>query len=241
MLHVKHSRIRLPVHKLILCEIAGIRRAFTLDPWLWDRQLVPKCWFQTTSRHVITQRWNNSIYSSFCHYVKTHPDSHTSYTMHIGGSFAGQSGRDLKPPPPRGYEWEQLCLHAYIPWYFSIRTEVHEVSKAVKIRALFFGVITACCRMAGGHQRSGETRFLLSNQTSMVSQHKHTSKFTSRLFTMLSDVAICRHMHKYKGKNTHTEERSAACDLIHGNKAVDLFPRIKSQAAGRSAVCVFLP
>ena len=58
---------------------------------------------------------------------------------------------------------------------------------------------------------------------------------------MLSDVAICRHMHKYKGKNTHTEERSAACDLIHGNKAVDLFPRIKSQAAGRSAVCVFLP
>ena len=44
---------------------------------------------------------------------------------------------------------------------------------------------------------------------------------------------------------THTErggaERPAACDLIRGNKAVDLFPRIKSQAAGRSAVCVFLP
>jgi hypothetical protein len=39
-----------------------------------------------------------------------------------------------------------------------------------------------------------------------------------------------------KGKNTHT----AACDLIRGNKSVDLFPRIKSQAAGRSAVCVFL-
>jgi hypothetical protein len=42
-----------------------------------------------------------------------------------------------------------------------------------------------------------------------------------------------------KGKNTHTAERSAACDLIRGNKAVDLFPRIKSQAAGRSApLCV---
>jgi hypothetical protein len=42
-----------------------------------------------------------------------------------------------------------------------------------------------------------------------------------------------------KGKNTHT----AACDLIRGNKAVDLFPRIKSQAASRSAprrcMCVF--
>jgi hypothetical protein len=41
----------------------------------------------------------------------------------------------------------------------------------------------------------------------------------------------------------HTAERSgaerpAACVLIRGNKAVDLFPRIKSQAAGRSAVCV---
>ena len=36
-------------------------------------------------------------------------------------------------------------------------------------------------------------------------------------------------------------ERPATCDLIRGNKAVDLFPRIKSQAAGRSAVCVFLP
>jgi hypothetical protein len=36
-------------------------------------------------------------------------------------------------------------------------------------------------------------------------------------------------------------ERPAACDLIRGNKAVDLFPRIKSQAAGRPAVCVFLP
>jgi hypothetical protein len=40
-----------------------------------------------------------------------------------------------------------------------------------------------------------------------------------------------------KGKNTHT----AARDLIRGNKAVDLFLRIKSQAAGRSAVCVVLP
>jgi hypothetical protein len=38
-----------------------------------------------------------------------------------------------------------------------------------------------------------------------------------------------------KAKNTHTAERQAACDLIRGNKAVDLFPRIKSQAAGRSA------
>jgi hypothetical protein len=44
-----------------------------------------------------------------------------------------------------------------------------------------------------------------------------------------------------KGKNTHTEGRPAACDLIRGNKAVDLFPLIKSQTAGRSAVCVFLP
>jgi hypothetical protein len=34
-----------------------------------------------------------------------------------------------------------------------------------------------------------------------------------------------------KGKNTHT----AACDSIRGNKSADLFPRIKSQAAGRSA------
>ena len=38
-----------------------------------------------------------------------------------------------------------------------------------------------------------------------------------------------------KGKNTHT----AACDLICGNKSTALFPRIKSQAAGRPAVCVF--
>ena len=30
-------------------------------------------------------------------------------------------------------------------------------------------------------------------------------------------------------------ERPAACDLIRGKKAVDLFPRMKSQAAGRSA------
>jgi hypothetical protein len=44
-----------------------------------------------------------------------------------------------------------------------------------------------------------------------------------------------------KDKNTHTAERPAACDLIRGNKAVDLFPRIESQAAGHSAVCVFLP
>jgi hypothetical protein len=55
-----------------------------------------------------------------------------------------------------------------------------------------------------------------------------------------------------KGKNTHRAERSgaarpAACDLIRGNKVVDLFPRIKSQAAGHSApprsapLYVFLP
>jgi hypothetical protein len=48
-----------------------------------------------------------------------------------------------------------------------------------------------------------------------------------------------------KGKNTHTAERPAACDSIRGNKAVDLFPLIKSQAAGRSTpsrcVCVFVP
>ena len=41
-------------------------------------------------------------------------------------------------------------------------------------------------------------------------------------------------------KNTHT----AACDLIRGNKSTALFPRVKSQAAGRSApprcMCVFL-
>jgi hypothetical protein len=46
-----------------------------------------------------------------------------------------------------------------------------------------------------------------------------------------------------KGKNTHTAGRPAACDLIRGNKAVDLFPRIESQADGRSApprcMCVF--
>jgi hypothetical protein len=50
-----------------------------------------------------------------------------------------------------------------------------------------------------------------------------------------------------KSKNTHTAERSGAArpadrDLIHVNKAVDLFPRIKSQAAGRSAplyVCFY--
>ena len=36
-------------------------------------------------------------------------------------------------------------------------------------------------------------------------------------------------------------ERPAACDLIRVNKSSALFPRIKSHAAGRSAVCVFLP
>ena len=35
--------------------------------------------------------------------------------------------------------------------------------------------------------------------------------------------------------NTHTAERPATCDLIRGNKSTALFPRIKSQAAGRSA------
>ena len=38
-----------------------------------------------------------------------------------------------------------------------------------------------------------------------------------------------------KSRNTHTAERPAACDLVRGNKAVDLFSRIKSQADGRSA------
>jgi hypothetical protein len=38
-----------------------------------------------------------------------------------------------------------------------------------------------------------------------------------------------------KGKNTHTAERPAACDLIRRNKSTALFPRIESQAAGRSA------
>ena len=37
------------------------------------------------------------------------------------------------------------------------------------------------------------------------------------------------------GKNTETAERPAACDLIRGNKSTALFPRIKSQAAGRAA------
>jgi hypothetical protein len=51
--------------------------------------------------------------------------------------------------------------------------------------------------------------------------------------------------HLSKGKNTDSgverggAERPAAGDLIRGNKAVDLFPRIKSQAAGHSApLCV---
>ena len=45
-----------------------------------------------------------------------------------------------------------------------------------------------------------------------------------------------------KGNNTYSgAEWPAACDLIRGNKSTALFPRIKSQAAGRSAVCVFLP
>jgi hypothetical protein len=46
-----------------------------------------------------------------------------------------------------------------------------------------------------------------------------------------------------EGKNTHTAERPPACDSIGGNKSTALFPRIKSQAAGRSAprrcMCVF--
>jgi hypothetical protein len=42
---------------------------------------------------------------------------------------------------------------------------------------------------------------------------------------------------RFRGKNTQT----AACDLIRGNKSTALFPRIKSQAAGRYAVSVFLP
>jgi hypothetical protein len=38
-----------------------------------------------------------------------------------------------------------------------------------------------------------------------------------------------------EGKNTHTAERPAACALICGNKAVDLYPRFKTHAGGRSA------
>ena len=41
-----------------------------------------------------------------------------------------------------------------------------------------------------------------------------------------------------RGAGRGGAERPAACDLIRGNKAVDLFPRIKSQAAGR-CMCVF--
>jgi hypothetical protein len=40
------------------------------------------------------------------------------------------------------------------------------------------------------------------------------------------------------GKNSHTAERPAACDLIRANKSTALFPRIESQAAGR-CMCVF--
>jgi hypothetical protein len=36
-------------------------------------------------------------------------------------------------------------------------------------------------------------------------------------------------------------ERLAACDFIRGNNEVVLLPRMKSQAAGRSALYVFLP
>jgi hypothetical protein len=44
-----------------------------------------------------------------------------------------------------------------------------------------------------------------------------------------------------EGAERSGAERPAACDLIRGNKSTALFPRIKSQAAGRPAVCVFLP
>jgi hypothetical protein len=43
----------------------------------------------------------------------------------------------------------------------------------------------------------------------------------------------------YSGAERGGAERPAACDLIRANKAVDLFPRIKSQVAGRFApLCV---
>jgi hypothetical protein len=45
-----------------------------------------------------------------------------------------------------------------------------------------------------------------------------------------------------KVKNTHTAKRPAACDSIRGNKSTDLFARIESPAAGRSAplyVCFY--
>ena len=53
----------------------------------------------------------------------------------------------------------------------------------------------------------------------------------------------CPKVGSAKGKNTHTAERGgaerpAACDLIRANKSTALFPRIKSQAAGR-CMCVF--
>jgi hypothetical protein len=44
-----------------------------------------------------------------------------------------------------------------------------------------------------------------------------------------------------RGAGRSGAARPAACDLTRGNKSTALFPRIKSQAAGRSAVCVFLP
>ena len=52
---------------------------------------------------------------------------------------------------------------------------------------------------------------------------------------------LLEYKHTYSGTKRGGAERPAACDLVRGNKAVDLFPRIESQAAGRSAVCVFLP
>jgi hypothetical protein len=58
--------------------------------------------------------------------------------------------------------------------------------------------------------------------------------------TIYSLLKVKKHI-QLSGAGRGGAERPAACDLIRGNKEVDLFPRIKSQAAGRPAVCVFLP
>ena len=53
-------------------------------------------------------------------------------------------------------------------------------------------------------------------------------------------VGVKTHIQR-SGAGRRGAERPAACDLIRANKSTALFPRIISQAACRSAVCVFLP
>ena len=72
--------------------------------------------------------------------------------------------------------------------------------------------------------------------TRLVQWHLQSMFIMAFYHTVLSTGTDLGYEHTYSGA-----ERPAACDLIRGNKAVDLFPRIKSRAAGRSAVCVFLP